>query len=64
MIDPHPGVIARCVVVADVLTGVRFARNHDVLVSVRGGGHGMPGFAVCEGGLMLDLSGMKGVHVD
>jgi FAD/FMN-containing dehydrogenase len=64
MIDRRPALIARCAGVADVLTGVRFAREHDLLVSVRGGGHGMPGFAVCEGGLMLDLSGMTGVHVD
>jgi FAD/FMN-containing dehydrogenase len=63
MIDRRPTLIARCAGVADVLTGVRFAREHDLLVSVRGGGHGMPGFAVCEGGLMLDLSGMKSVHV-
>jgi FAD/FMN-containing dehydrogenase len=64
MIDRRPALIARCAGVADVLTGVRFAREHELLVSVRGGGHGMPGFAVCEGGLMLDLSGMTGVHVD
>jgi FAD/FMN-containing dehydrogenase len=64
MIDRRPALIARCAGVADVLTGVRFAREHDVLVSVRGGGHGMPGFAVCDGGLMLDLSGMNSVHVD
>src|SRR5918996_1916767 len=63
MIDRRPALIACCAGVADVLTGVRFAREHDLLVSVRGGGHGMPGFAVCEGGLMLDLSGMKSVHV-
>jgi FAD/FMN-containing dehydrogenase len=64
MIDRRPALIACCAGVADVLTGVRFAREHDLLVSVRGGGHGMPGFAVCEGGLMLDLSDMKSVHVD
>ena len=64
MIDRRPALIARCAGVADVLTAVRFAREHDLLVSVRGGGHGMPGFAVCEGGLMLDLSGMNSVHVD
>ena len=64
MIDRRPALIACCAGVADVLTGVRFAREHDLLVSVRGGGHGMPGFAVCEGGLMLDLSRMKSVHVD
>lgn len=63
MIDRRPALIARCAGVADVLTGVRFAREHDLLVSVRGGGHGMPGFAVCDGGLMLDLARMKSVHV-
>jgi FAD/FMN-containing dehydrogenase len=64
MIDRRPALIARCAGVADVLTGVRFAREYDLLVSVRCGGHGMPGFAVCEGGLMIDLSGMTSVHVD
>jgi FAD/FMN-containing dehydrogenase len=64
MIDRRPALIARCAGVADVLAGVRFAREHDLLVSVRGGGHGMPGFAVCDGGLMLDLARMKSVHVD
>src|ERR671925_698498 len=63
MIDRRPALIACCAGVADVLTRVRFAREHDLLVSVHGGGHGMPGFAVCDGGLMLDLSGMKSVHV-
>jgi FAD binding domain/Berberine and berberine like len=64
MIDRRPALILRCAGVADVVTGVRFAREHDLLVSVRAGGHGMPGYAVCEAGLMLDLSGMKGVQVD
>jgi FAD/FMN-containing dehydrogenase len=64
MIDRRPALIARCAGVADVRTAVRFAREHDLLVSVRGGGHGMPGFAVCDGGLMIDLSGMTSVHVD
>jgi FAD/FMN-containing dehydrogenase len=64
MIDHRPALIARCAGVADVLTGIRFAREHELLLSVRGGGHGMPGFAVCEGGLMLDLSSMTSVHVD
>ncbi len=63
MIDRRPALIARCAGVADVLTGVRFAREHDLLVSVRGGGHGMPGFAVCDGGLMIDLARMKSVQV-
>jgi FAD/FMN-containing dehydrogenase len=64
MIDRRPALIARCAGVADVMAGVRFARAHELLVSVRGGGHGMPGYAVCEGGLMLDLSGLNSVHVD
>jgi FAD/FMN-containing dehydrogenase len=64
MIDRRPALIARCAGVADVVTAVRFARAHELLVSVRGGGHGMPGYAVCDGGLMIDLSGMTGVHVD
>jgi hypothetical protein len=63
MIDRRPALIARCAGVADVLTSVRFAREHELLVSVRGGGHGMPGFAVCDGGLMLDLARMTSVHV-
>ena len=64
MIDRRPALIGRCAGVADVLSAVRFAREHDLLVSVRSGGHGMPGFAVCDGGLMIDLARMKGVYVD
>ncbi len=64
MIDRRPALIARCAGVADVLSAVRFARDHDLLASVRGGGHGMPGFAVCDGGLMIDLARMKGIYVE
>jgi FAD/FMN-containing dehydrogenase len=64
MIARRPAMIARCAGVADVLSAVRFSRAHGLLVSVRGGGHGMPGYAVCEGGLMLDLSDLTGVHVN
>jgi FAD/FMN-containing dehydrogenase len=64
MIDRRPALIARCAGVADVLTAVRFARTHDVLVSVRGGGHNVAGNAVCDGGLVIDLSPMKGIRVD
>jgi FAD/FMN-containing dehydrogenase len=64
MIDRRPALIARCAGVADVLSTVRFAREHNLLVSVRGGGHGMPGFAVCDGGLMIDLTRLKGIYVD
>ena len=64
MIDRRPAVIARCTGAADVIACVRFAREHDLLVSVRGGGHSIAGKAVCDGGLMIDLSLMKGIRVD
>ncbi len=64
MIDKRPALIARCVGAADVVAAVNFARDHDLLLSVRGGGHNITGNAVCERGLMLDLSPMKGVRVD
>ena len=64
MIDRRPALIARCAGVADVMAAVRFARTHGLLVSVRGGGHNITGNAVCEGGLMIDLSPMKSVRVD
>ena len=62
MIDRRPALIARCAGVADVLAAVRFARQHKVLVSVRAGGHNVAGNAVCDGGLMIDLSAMKGIR--
>jgi FAD/FMN-containing dehydrogenase len=64
MIDRRPGLIARCTGTADVVQAVRFARQHRVLVSVRGGGHNIAGLAVCEGGLMIDMSLLRGVWVD
>ena len=64
MIDRRPGLIVRCTGTADIVHAVRFARQHQFLVSVRGGGHNIAGLAVCEGGLMIDLSLMKGVWVD
>src|SRR5882762_10002418 len=64
MIDRRPALIARCAGVADVIAAVRFARTRELLVSVRGGGHNITGNAVCEGGLMIDLSAMKSVRVD
>jgi FAD/FMN-containing dehydrogenase len=63
-IDRRPGLIARCTGSADVRAAVRFAREHDLLVSVRGGGHNVAGTAVCDGGLVIDLSPMKGLWVD
>src|SRR5690242_13921136 len=64
MVNKRPAVIARCTGAADVIACVLFAREHDVLVSVRGGGHSVAGKSVCEDGLMIDLSGMKGIRVD
>jgi FAD/FMN-containing dehydrogenase len=64
MIDRRPALIARCTSAADVAVAVRFARDHDLLLAVRGGGHNIAGNAVCEGGLMIDLSPMKAVRVD
>src|SRR6202140_2530437 len=64
MIDRRPALIARCAGVADVIAAVRFARAHGIMLSVRGGGHNITGNAVCEGGLMIDLSPMKSVRVD
>jgi len=63
-IDKHPGIIARCSGVADVVTAVNFARENELLVAVRGGGHNVSGRALCDGGIVIDLSGMKGIHVD
>src|SRR5215211_6330859 len=63
-IDRRPALIARCAGADDVVAVVRFARERDLLVSVRGGGHAVAGHAVCDGGLMIDLSHMKAVHVD
>ena len=64
MIDRRPGLIARCTGTADVVQAVRFARQHGLLNSVRGGGHNIAGLAVCERGLMIDLSLLRGVWVD
>ncbi|HML22442.1 MAG TPA: FAD-binding oxidoreductase [Aggregatilinea sp.] len=64
MIDKYPAMIARCTGVADVIAAVNFAREHNILVAVRGGGHNVAGHATCDGGLVIDLSAMKGIHVD
>ncbi len=63
-IDRHPTLIARCAGVADVMAAVRFARTDKLLVAVRGGGHSYPGYGVCDGGIVIDLSLMKGIRVD
>jgi len=63
-IDRRPGLIARPAGVADVIQAVNFARDHNLLVSVRGGAHGFAGTCVCNGGLVIDMSLMKGIRVD
>ena len=63
-IDKRPGLIVRCSGLADVIVAVRFAREHGLLVAVRGGGHNVGGRALCDGGMVIDLSRMKGIHVD
>ena len=63
-IDRRPSVVARCAGVADVIEAVRFARTQGLLVAVRGGGHNVAGFGTCDGGIVIDLSAMKGIRVD
>ncbi len=64
MIDRHPAIIARCTNAGDVIAAVNYAREHDLPLSVRGGGHHGAGLSVCDDGLVIDLSLMKGVRVD
>jgi FAD/FMN-containing dehydrogenase len=62
--DKHPAIIVQCSGTADVIDAVNFARSNDLLVAVRGGGHNVAGNAVCEGGVVIDLSNMNSVRVD
>jgi FAD/FMN-containing dehydrogenase len=64
MIDRQPALIARCAGVADVMAAVSFARDHHLPLAIKGGGHNVAGSAVCDGGLVIDLSPMKGIRVD
>jgi FAD/FMN-containing dehydrogenase len=64
MIDRRPGAVVRCKGAADIIRAVRFAREYGLLVAVRGGGHNIAGNAVCDGGLLIDLSLMRSVRVD
>lgn len=64
MIDKRPAMIVGCAGVGDVINAVKFARDHNLLVAVRGGGHSVAGKSVCDGGVLIDLSPMKGMRVD
>jgi FAD/FMN-containing dehydrogenase len=64
MIDRRPALVARCLGVADVAAGLKFARERGLPLSIKGGGHNVAGLAVCDGGLMLDMSLMRGVWVN
>ncbi len=64
MIEKYPVLIVRCADVADVISAVQFARDHHLPVAVRGGGHSVSGSSVCDGGVVIDLSHMKGIWVD
>jgi FAD/FMN-containing dehydrogenase len=64
MIDKRPALIIRCAGVADVIAAVQFARSQELEIAVRGGGHSLPGFSTSDGGIVIDLSAMKGIRVD
>ena len=64
MIDRHPAIIARCAGVADVISSVKFAREHKITASVLGTGHNVAGFGLCDEGIVIDLRAMKGIHAN
>jgi FAD/FMN-containing dehydrogenase len=64
MIDRRPALIARCTGEADVVAAVRFARARELVVAVRAGGHSVPGYGVCDDGIVIDVAPMKGIRVD
>lgn len=63
-IDRRPRLIARCIGAADAVAAVRYARDHDLEIAIRGGGHNVAGTAVCDDGIVIDLSAMRAVRVD
>src|SRR5688572_9222603 len=64
LINKHPALIVHCAGVADIIDVVDFARTHRILVAVRGGGHNVAGRALVDGGMVIDLTPMKGIRVD
>ena len=64
MIDKRPAIIVRCGGVSDVVNAVKFAREHELMIALRGGSHSIAGHGTCDGGIVIDLSSMKGVRVD
>jgi FAD/FMN-containing dehydrogenase len=64
MIDKRPSLIAKCVDVADVIAAVNYGRENGLLTAIRGGGHNGGGLGTCDGGLVIDLSRMKGIRVN
>jgi FAD/FMN-containing dehydrogenase len=63
-VDRRPALVVRPTAVADVVEAIRFARDQELVLAVRAGGHSIPGFSTCDGGIVIDLSRMRGVHVD
>jgi FAD/FMN-containing dehydrogenase len=64
MIDKRPAIIVHCAGVSDVIHAVNFARENDLILSIKGGGHNVSGSSLCDGGIVIDLSQMKSVRVD
>ena len=64
MVDRRPAIVVRPTGVADVLSALRLGRDQELAIAVRSGGHSIPGFSTCDGGLVIDLSSMHGVRVD
>ena len=64
MIDRHPAAIVRCAAASDVVAAVQFAREHDLRVSIKGAGHNVSGNAICDNGVMIDNSRLKGIQID